>query len=157
MQTRPRQRHSSPRDGKDEQETARKKNSDSGTVDPSTALHSTHDLACLLAGVACVAQARKTLERVALSGRPSHDHERWPYGRALIRCTARRHPGRRRGRLQPSLERDEVRTLAAPKPRPRNVLVSLAAKHQVRVFRTAGDGVLVSPFRCRAFGVCENS
>jgi hypothetical protein len=41
------------------------------------------------------------------------------------------------------LERDEVRTFAAPKPRPRSVLDPLAAKHQVRVFQTAGDGVLL--------------
>jgi hypothetical protein len=62
MQTRPRQGHSSRGDRKDGQKIARKarkKNSDFGTVDPSTALRSTHDLACLLAGVACVAQARK--------------------------------------------------------------------------------------------------
>jgi adenylate cyclase len=55
------------------------------------------------------------------------------------------------------MERDEVRTLAVPKLRPRNVLDPLVAKHQGRVFKAAGDGVLVSPSRCRAFGVCENS
>jgi adenylate cyclase len=41
------------------------------------------------------------------------------------------------------MERDEVGTLVALKARRRDVLNPLVAKHQGRVFKTTGDGVLV--------------
>src|SRR5215813_4007229 len=41
------------------------------------------------------------------------------------------------------MEIDEARTLAALKARRRDVLRPLVAKHQGRVFKTTGDGVLI--------------
>ena len=41
------------------------------------------------------------------------------------------------------MEADEAGTLATLKARRRNVLVPLVAKHQGRLFKTTGDGVLV--------------
>src|SRR5215471_6542174 len=41
------------------------------------------------------------------------------------------------------MEQDEAATLAALKARRRDVLNPLVAKHQGRIFKTTGDGVLV--------------